>query len=440
MITFIPWGGNFETYGPLSNGLWCHGEIPLGSKLGAHWTHKDTFQFATNYKTNGSSVVNIYEFQPTSTPPLCVLSSFPVPHQFGVFSFSPVSFHASFEVMGELIILDVRDSKLLLKTEKSYHCPQVPGQFSYNGEFFAYGMSEHEICVWQNTPTGYVPWSSLRPRLPFKKFLWSPTSISILCWGETGVQLLYPDNHLNPPSPDRFRPHTRYSNHLVVYSTDGTHIVTAQWLDGGIVTVLDRLFDTPHQSIHTNVQLQDTKVIDNATFVVDVQKVVGWDLKAGSIGVAVDGTTATGAVMEDLITPSNRSQLAFALGVKIFLYDVKTRKVVCGSMRDWCQDVQYSLGGHQSWSIGIYGSCFFMMLVDPLRVPKGGIGWRESLLKLSYGPNFLQCSTWIEDFRGRKLLWLPLVWRGTDWHELNGDGKFLASLHLPEPVVIEFQL
>ena len=161
-ITLIPWGHHFDTYNPLSLGLQCQGEIlsPPDSQLGAYWIHEDTLQFATSFKTGGKSVINIFELQPTLTPPLHMLSSFSVPPQSGGFSFSPISFHASFVTLTEVIVLDVQNSKLLLtKMAQGYNS----GQFSHDGCFFACGISMHEICVWQNTPTGYVPWSSLRP-------------------------------------------------------------------------------------------------------------------------------------------------------------------------------------------------------------------------------------------------------------------------------------
>ena len=448
-ITFIPWGCGFSTYGPLSHKLWCQGQIPSPwySKLGAHWVYKDTLQFAMSFGTDGKTMVNIYGLQPTSTPPLHVLSSFSVPLQSGEFSFSPATFHASFVTKGEVIILDVHNSKLLLQTKVSRKYGLIPGQFSHDGCFFVYRISDHGICVWENTPTGYVFWSTLKPRLPYQGFSWSPTSISILCWGERGVQLLCPDNNLNPPSPTKFQPQSGYGNHLVLYSIDGTHIVTARQ-DGGIVTVLDRLLIPPQQFIDADMQIHNTSIVDNAEFTVDMNKLSSQRdgmLQDGYYGggVVLSGTSVISDDMGYIASSCNHSQIAFSNGGHFFLYDVKTQKAIEGQISDWPSDIQFSLGGHQPWSVWVNNDhCCFIALVDPIRVPKGGLGWSKSLLHFSYGSYLGKGSGWVEDLKGNKLLWFPPAWREEYWREVGGDGNFLVSLssHHPEPIIIKFQL
>ena len=441
-ITPIPWGHHFDTYNSLSLGLQYKGEIPSppDSQLGAYWTHEDTLQFATSFKTDEKSVINIYKLQPALTPPLCMLSSFPVPPQSGEFSFSPISFHASFVTLTEVVVLDVQDSKLLLaKMAQGYNS----GQFSHDGCFFACGVLMHEICVWQNTPTGYVPWSSLRPRLPFQGFSWSPTSISILCWDKQGIQLLHPDNHLSPNKPQL---HDGYLNHLVVCSTDGTHLVTAQQ-DGKTVTVLDRLLDSPHHFISTNMKNQDTSVSNNATFVVDMHKFIGWDLEAGRIvqgshdgsKAVVNEILVTDSDMEQLASSHNRSQIAFTTKQGFFLYHVKTQKAICGSLGHQLNDAKFPLYGHQVWSIGVDPSSHIITLVTGPPEPR--VESYYSLSNHSLQGNFQDCghsSEWVMGFK-RKILWLPPAWRKELWYRLRRESNFLASLsHHQEPIVIKF--
>ena len=110
------------------------GNIPL-SKLGATWTHENTSQFATYSQTDEITTINIYELQPTSAPPLHTLTSFLVPNQSGIFSFSPVSSHASFVTGKEVTILDAQNSKVLLQTQAACEYPPQ-GQFSPDGCFF----------------------------------------------------------------------------------------------------------------------------------------------------------------------------------------------------------------------------------------------------------------------------------------------------------------
>jgi len=175
----------------------CVGNIPL-SRLGAYWTHEDTLQLAKYSQTDGIFAINIYKLQSTLAPELHILRSFSIPNQSGAFSFSSLSLHASFVTTKEAIILSVQDSKVLLQYKIAQKYPPPPGQFSPDGNFYACKISADEICVWQNAPTGYVLWCSLRPRLPLKGLSWSPTSSSILCWGSEGIQLLNPGNLPNP--------------------------------------------------------------------------------------------------------------------------------------------------------------------------------------------------------------------------------------------------
>lgn len=68
----------------------------LLSNLGAYWNYKNTLHLATGPGANTEPSIDVYKLQPTSTPPLSVSSSFPIPPHSGMFSFSPVSYHASF--------------------------------------------------------------------------------------------------------------------------------------------------------------------------------------------------------------------------------------------------------------------------------------------------------------------------------------------------------
>lgn len=152
----------------------------LDDQLGAHWVYKESLRFATSPKADWGIAINIQELQPTSGLPLSVIKSFPVPCRDGWFSFSLVSFHAFFVDEIDVIILDIRDSKVLFQTNAGQLLYKGPGHFSPDGRFFACGTLWEGICLRENTSTGYVPRSNLRPRLPFNRFSFSPVAISIL--------------------------------------------------------------------------------------------------------------------------------------------------------------------------------------------------------------------------------------------------------------------
>jgi hypothetical protein len=222
--------GDYHTYDLPTGTQLCNGELlqSHNHQLGAHWAHGESLRFATSLEVDGRFVIDVQELRPTSDPPLLVVESFPVPPQGGRFSFSPISFHASFVSKTEVIILNVRDSKVLFQTKVTQHLYTPPGHFSPDGHFLACRSSREEISIWENTTIGYVPWNPLRPQSPLKGFLFSPTAISILSWGPEGVQLLHLSNHVSPLPTSKIEPHHQGNKHLVASPTGGTHVTTTQ--------------------------------------------------------------------------------------------------------------------------------------------------------------------------------------------------------------------
>ena len=219
----------FYVYDALEDTRPCKVGLPWlpGQQLGAHWTHEDSLRFATSFEIAGHVMIEIHELKQASHL-LPVVESFHVPHHSGKFSFSPVSFHASFVTETDVVILDVRDSRALLGVNAAQSPFIPPGHFSPDGRFFVCGTEEPRIFVWENGSTDYGPWSNFRPRLLFEGLSFSPIMSSILTWGQQGIQLLGPGNQTAFLSPDKTGYHHQRHNHLVAYSADGTLIATNQ--------------------------------------------------------------------------------------------------------------------------------------------------------------------------------------------------------------------
>ena len=444
----------YYTHDVFNNTKICEGNTPQ-SQLGAYWTHEDTPQFAICSEINGTFVINIYKLQPTSDPPLHILTSFSIPNQSGTFSFSPLSFHASFVTNTEAIILNVQDSKVLLQHKMAQQAFPPPGQFSSDGNFYACKTSTDEICVWQNAPTGYVLWSCLRPRLPLNGFSWSPASSSILSWGSEGIQLLNPGKLPSPLPLKKDKPHHKNGSYLVGYSTDRTHIVTTQQWDSEI-TVLDLLSDTPQQSINTNMEVWDMKVIDNIIFAVDEHKLVSWDLRAGGIvqsgcstgGVAIDRPLRIGPHAEHLTLSHDCSQVAFVRDTTLFLYNVESQENICKDIGRQASGIKFSLDGSKLWPTRTTDTYYLKGLevvwdLSSSEVTKVSPEEMELLFDPS-PPHEYHIgigSRWIEDYRGTKILWLPPNWRIKGLQDRRWDGNFLSLIggHFPQPIVIKFK-
>ena len=444
-------------------------EFPQSYESGAHWIHEDTLRIATSFETDGVYVVEIQEVQPTSTPSLHLLASFPAPPHESGFSFSPASYHASFGTGMEIIVLDVRDSRVLLRTEVARAHPQSLERFSPDGRFFACGVSEREIRVWQNTPTGYVPWSNLRSRLPFEGFSFSPTTPSILTWGPGGIQLLYPDDRLSPPSPDNGRPNHQQRDHLVAYSADHAHIATARKEDG-MITVLDPLSGTLRRSINTNMEIREIGIVDDTIFVANSRVLAWWDLKTGERAHGTHAVLEAAAIVVDprtrnLAFSHDYSHIAFSVAHShpdavdaestVILYDVNAQKIIAErklansilAIRFFPNTPRLRLLTHR-WVLP-FQQCFTSQhsLVELDPVEGGGSGAATHSVTADAWPWVGLFSRgcriwgqWVVDSRGSKLLWLPPSWRAKRWDEARWDGSFLALLdgRYELPIIIEF--
>ena len=468
-ITLLDKNGTFSTYDGVNGTYICKGEFPASPRFlpGVHWAHEESFRLSTSSESDGKLTVNIQEFQPTSTPPFHVVESFPVSLHDGKISFSRVSFHASFTTETGVVILDLRDSRTLLQAGPAHSLYIPPGHFSPDGCFFACGTQEGEICIWKNSPANYVPWSTLRPRLPFWEFSFSPTS-SILAWGPGGLQLLEPGNHPAVPSPDKLEHRQQGGTHLVAYSVDGMHIATVRRGDR-VVTVLGALSNTPRRSFDTNMRILDIKIVGDAIFVADGHKLVSWGLETGE-PVHDDETAAIAASTPDpyLALSDDCSQIAFADNwalsyhneMEISLYNVQTQRILC-SHTTWgpVEDIRFSPDGRQLW----FATCFDSVITNLVKLGMGedgefvvvtktpigdkrsdGVLWANLFSSHAWrcGGKFRWTTfEWVADSGGNKLLWLPIGWRVEESQDVRWDGNFLAFVgsDYPDLIVMEFQ-
>jgi len=462
-------GDTFCAYdGPTGTRI-CDGTIPglPPLQLGAEWAHAESLRFATSSETGEGLVVRICELQPASVPPLLVVESFQIPFYPGEFSFSPVTSHASFVSREVVIIVDLRDPKNTFRTEATKPLYRPRGCFSPDGSFFACGTEEQEILVWNNAPAGYVSWNTLRLRLPFSGFSFSASGSTILSWGPEGVQLLDQDNRLSPPSSDKIEPGHHRRKHLVAYSADSAYIATARQ-EGSVVTILDPLSGTPRQFIDTDTQILDIGIANNAVYVMDARGLASWHLEAaGTMRDARDArrvavylaTHAHGGSVEHATLSQDCSQIVFTTEETVFLYDVETREISDKrTMDDKIMDIQFSPDRRHlciTTIVGIYDEherpsihCFVKLEMGEDR--RFGnvtrefleVEWsRDGLLRPPHGYCIGTGSDWVEDSRGRKVLWLPPGWRTEHGLGARWNGRFLALVggHNPMPIIVEFQ-
>ena len=449
-VTLLGKDGTFRTYDGL-NGTCIHKDklvSPPNFVLDAYWIYKESLLFPTISKKDEKLVVNIQELQPTLTPPLSLIVTFLVPPHSGEFSFSPVSLHGSFTTKTEVIVLNIQDSKILLQVRPPSSLYTPPGHFSFDGCFFACGTEEFEICIWKNTSVNYMPWCNLWPRLPFNGFSFSPTKSSILTWGETGIQLLEPSDHLAIISPKKPKHYQWCKNHLVAYSANGTHIAIAQKEDS-VITFLDAYLNTPNQLFNTNMPILDIKIVNNTIFVAGKDMLVKWHLEMGRIVYGSHSIVmATG--LPNATLSGDCLYIAFVDPDEVILYNIQAQRILCRYQPDdYPSDPRFSPDGHKLWLTceDIYCAFSSPYLVE-FEIGEDGnvtikdLGDTWSWVNIfSHGWEVRCGSEWVVDSRGNKLLWLPLSWRPKQHECIRWDGNFLALVdsHHPEPIIIEFQ-
>ena len=431
-------------------------------QLGAHWPCKDNLRFATSSMAGGERVIEIHELQQILDSPLLLVESFSIPDYHGTFSFSPVSFHASFVTGTGIVVLDVRTSKLLLQTRVARTDLSPPGWFSPDGQLFACGTSQYDICVWQNTSAGYTPWNNFCSRLPFKGFLSSPTSSSMLTWGLTWVQLLHPNSYPGPPDSNPI--HRQRGYHLVARFADCARIATTR-IGSGVVTVLDCPLGTLRQSIDTRMKILDIKIVDDTVVVVDISMLARWDPQTGrrvhgarsvpTDEVAVDNSAVYLTLSRDCsqVAFIEASQRGTGLGVRLRGVEPPGAIASLGPRHsENVVDIRFSLDQRELWllnSVKVLSLSSFHVM----KLGVGGSGGRRKVTTetlegtwswvhlFSFGYHIGTDARWIKDTRGTKILWLPPTWRSVRGLDVRWDGNFLALIasNHPVPIIIEFQ-
>ena len=447
--------------GALNSWGWVPGEW----KLGAYWTHEGSLRFATapgaaaRLEPGGGSAISIREFRQTSTSHP-VVEVFKIPFCRGTFSFSPASFHASFVTEREITILDVRDSKILLHTKATNRSSffEPPGQFSPDGCFVACETQSCGIRVWRNTPTGYIPWGTVRSRFPFDGFSISPTAVSILTWGTGGIQLLHPGNHINTLPMDDDKDDDEDENHLA--STGGVYIATARrW--GEAIKVLDSLSSLRQQVVDVRGNpTMDIKIVDNTIFVLGKYKFAKLGLGAsGAWEFTFDESLAQLDPPELCALSNDGSQIALVRG-GLFLYNIESRQTSkCRVPRvlRGAKGIQFSPDGRQLWFWTVAydrrpgypfdaDGYFVQVETEGGRLANPSVrkvkGWSLfSFLRSLDGYRIGSGGRWVEDSGGRKLLCLPTNWMVRDAGDMRWEGNALVlvdSCH-PEPIIIQFQ-
>jgi len=288
------------------------------------------------------------------------------------------------------------------------------------------------------------------------------------------IQLLYPEISTSPSPHNMPKPHHGYGNYLVAYSVDRVYVAIAQQ-GASVITVLGSHLDILQQSINTAMEIWDIRFSNDTIVVVDKHKLARWSLKTGEFAhtahststVAVDEPLAFNVcldIVENLTLSNDCSHIAFTIGERVHLYNVKSQKINKYTTEGWAVDIQFSPAICQlqltrrepQVPVGELGKVLqraimkvvqFISYPQEVRVVEVDFATEHKVLWVAH-PQSLQGYyvgdgfKWVMDSRDRTLLWIPPNWRGKDGHDVRWEGNFLAIVkgqHLG-PIIIEFPL
>jgi hypothetical protein len=433
----------------------------VGRVLGNIWTRGECIRYAIFM----SGTITVWEFGFASRHEPTQVESLSTPDDFDSSSalIHPTLPRLAFIGWDAVRVWDCRESRFILGWE-GFDNP-VEMYFSLDGSLFACEDNNGDICLWKESPTGYVIHWTLICDFEFYKSHISPDGGLIVLLDDLGVQVQHVMNSIIPTSspPTQTPPPARI--HMVEFSPGEVFAAITQ-LQDNVVTVLHLKSGDPWLVIDTGVEVHGLRVSESVVVVVGEGKIINWDLPArnsvldarASIDDSIRITTFAQpplglfprsspiSISPDLDRMAIMDQAISTdpIAPNLRLYEVSTGQCLAYlSMRmrqtPWVAPDRYQLwgvtdrGNAKGWSIlkGSRSDVIMLKYIGVTARPPTGFPWK------TYGYKVTD-DGWVLSSHGKRLLWLPGYLRsdrmGRVW-----SGRFLALLcpALPEPVLLE---
>ena len=254
--------------------------VPDREPITQIWTHDKYLRFATINR--GSITIQQVEF--TLIHPPTQVESFSIPNEViggDEFLFFPALSRLTFTLKDTIQVWDVKASKLLLKLGAMQSLGYSSAySSSSDSQFFAFATDAREVHVWKESPTGYMLHQQSPPLLNILQWLHlSPNGGSIVFPLHDTINLWHTrDQILSSPTP----PTEEHSEQhfILTFSPDEKSVAFAQ-AAGKVVTILDLKSGNLQLTIDTGMQVKCLGVAGDTVIVIDMEKIVTWNLPGG---------------------------------------------------------------------------------------------------------------------------------------------------------------
>ena len=446
-----------------------------GKLVAPIWTHDEYLRFATINQRS----ITIREVEFTLKHPPTQVESFAIPDEAvegDHFLFFPAQSRLAFTLDKSIQVWDLKASKLLLLKSgaKDNFGPSSTYSFSSDSHFFAFVTTAREVHIWKESPVGYVLHQQFPPLLIDLKWLrLSPDGGSIISPLDDTINLWHAGDQIPslpiPPAEERSDHHF-----ILTFSPDEKSAAFTQ-ASGNVVTILDLKSGNLRSTIDTGMEVECLGVAGDTVIVVDMEKIVTWNLPGGDHEFNASINDSILAVMlhpqlesirlplaglriplnpipslsPDLSCIAVKGKPEGGHGARLNIYDVSTGTCLAST----------ALSGH-IFSLPVFtrdGREVWMAL----RVDKP-TGWaiikddesKAMELKLLRGETLYPSRTllwhsphgykvtddgWVLSPTRKRLLWLPHRWRSDREEYRLWSGRFLGLSHrLSDVVIVEF--
>ena len=441
------------------------------------WTHGESLRLATVGPT--TITIREVEFSPGTTPK--TVETLPAPNdKIGLEPEKGGIIHTQFLAPScllafsrargavEVLVWDARNSKYLLHhTDNSSPGLKPPPDhlsgrnprmsFSSDGRFFAFSTTRSEVCLWQDSSSGYILDGRLSPSSVKPNPLLSPNGELIIAFGGSMIQLWRTKSYTSSSSRILTRGPEHTQDFALEFFPDRPLAAVIRRRQN-VLTVLDLKSGAPRLTIDARIEVYGLKVIDNTIVAIGCGKIITWNLPEGDsfrytrmgvedcshtrdfeVGFPLDNTVAT-SVSLDLRYVALLGDTH--VGERFLYIRSTSTEEILDRVRVDGVTMWIAPGGQDIWcGVESEAEVFTVTSSGNLARKMSAVDIEGGSWRCPWGsPRGYEVTNegWILGPSGKRLFMLLPPWQSLPVQRV-WNGRFLALLHgsLPEPVILE---